>query len=203
MHAYVCVFVVYVYVRMCACVYVRKCVYVYVCMYVYVFICACVYIYDYPTPDFEYIFAPRTGLLRDGKTTTWEGGVREPGIVHWPGHVPAGRVSPAVVATYDIFPTALALAGVDPPSGVHIDGRDMAPVIFGGSDKSQHDCIFHYKGTPGLGCPKSHPTGCPGLWAIRCGAYKLHTVTSNWTSGPCLPQLQRAYSNPDHSRCIH
>ena len=47
------------------------------------------------------------GLLYEGKTTTWEGGVREPGIVHWPGHVQAGRISQEVVATYDIFPTIM------------------------------------------------------------------------------------------------
>ena len=39
------------------------------------------------------------GLLRDGKQSTWEGGVREPGIISWPGVVAPGRVSPAVVAT--------------------------------------------------------------------------------------------------------
>ena len=55
------------------------------------------------------------GLLRDGKTTTWEGGIREPGLIHWPGKILPG-VSQAVVATYDIFATALALAGAPLPS---------------------------------------------------------------------------------------
>ena len=89
------------------------------------------------------------GLLRDGKTTTyvraliswsfafpnfalvrslavrWEGGIREPGLIHWPGKILPG-VSTAVVATYDIFATALALAGVPLPSDRYVDGvRDQ------------------------------------------------------------------------------
>ena len=47
--------------------------------------------------------------------TTWEGGIREPGIIHWPGKIKPG-ISTAVAATYDIFSTSLALAGVAEPS---------------------------------------------------------------------------------------
>ena len=47
------------------------------------------------------------GLLYEGKTTTWEGGVREPGIVRWNGHIEPGRISHEVVTTYDIFSTVL------------------------------------------------------------------------------------------------
>ena len=41
-----------------------------------------------------------------------------------------------------------------------------------------HECLYFWKGEPGRGCPKAHP-GCPGLWAVRCGAYKLHWVTTD------------------------
>ena len=118
------------------------------------------------------------GLLRDGKTTTWEGGVREPGLAYWPGRISPGRISTAVVATYDIFVTAINLAGAKLPE-VALDGRDMAPVLFNTSnDVSQHQCVFHWRGTPGLACPVGHPD-CPGLWAVRCAQYKAHWVTKD------------------------
>ncbi len=129
------------------------------------------------------------GVFRDGKETTWEGGVREPGIIAWPGKIRGGRISHQVVATYDIFATAVALAGGTLPDDRVIDGKDLSPVLFGSHrgnaalpTNAVHPCIFIYKGTPGLGCPTDHPN-CPGLWATRCGAYKLHRVTSNTTFG--------------------
>ena len=122
------------------------------------------------------------GLFRGGKQTTWEGGVRMPGIASWPGKIAPGQVSQTVVATYDIFATSLALAGAKLPTDRIVDGKDMSPVLFGGTkdDDTLHDCIFIYKGTPDLKCPVGHDT-CPGLWAVRCGKYKLHYVTSNFS----------------------
>ena len=67
----------------------------------------------------------------------------------------------AVVATYDIFPTVLGLAGAPLPSDRVIDGKDMSPLLFGQTSHSQHQCLFHYKGSPGLQCPEAHPD-CPG-----------------------------------------
>ena len=52
------------------------------------------------------------GLLFEGKTTTWEGGVREPGLARWPGRIDAGRISSEVVTTYDIFPTMLKVGNI-------------------------------------------------------------------------------------------
>lgn len=102
--------------------------------------------------------------------TTWEGGVREPAIVRWPGKI-MPRITPTVAATYDIFPTVLSLAGISQPADRIIDGRDLSPVLFSGAP-TQHDCLFIYKGTPGLRCPASHPN-CPGLWAVRCGVRRV------------------------------
>lgn len=133
------------------------------------------------------------GLLRDGKETTWEGGVRVPGIARWTGKIQPGRVEQEVVATYDIFTTAAALAGVPLPQDRIIDGADLSPILFDDYSaerypRSQplHDCIFNYKGTPNASCPKQHPN-CPGLWAVRCGHYKLHRVTSTTRPKPTGP----------------
>ena len=126
------------------------------------------------------------GLLKDGKETTWEGGIREPGIIRWTGKIQPGRVSRQVVATYDIFATAIVLAGGTLPTDRIIDGRDLSPLLFDSewennqeTSNTFHNCLYHYKGTPGLNCPSDHPN-CPGLWAVRCGSYKLHYVTSNY-----------------------
>jgi len=117
------------------------------------------------------------GPLRDGKQTTWEGGVREPGIITWPGTIVPGRVSDEVVATYDIFVTAVKLAGGTLPS-IDLDGRDIAPLLTDPEATSPHECIYYWKGPSGLKCPSTHPE-CPGLWAVRCGAHKLHFVTKD------------------------
>ena len=144
-----------------------------------------------------------SGLLRGGKQTTWEGGVREPGIVSWPGKIKEGWTSRSVVTTYDIFATVLPLAGVPLPSDRIIDGKDMSPILFGDHDNDTrsdanpfstefvrhnhqtiaqiHDCIYIYKGANNLKCPEGRKNNCTGLWAVRCGEYKMHYVTSNFT----------------------
>lgn len=118
-----------------------------------------------------------TSLSHTGKTTTWEGGVRVPGMVRWSGKIPPG-ISEAVATTYDIYPTVMALAGVALDSDRDYDGKDLSGLLLKG-EESPHDCIFHWKGSTGLKCPDGGTT-CPGLWAVRCGEYKLHYVTSSW-----------------------
>lgn len=117
------------------------------------------------------------GTFFEGKTTTWEGGIRVPAIAWWPGRIPARSVSREVAATYDIFTTVVLLAGAKVPQDRIIDGRDLSGVLFQG-EKGQHRCLFHYKGTPSLGLPPREEDPRPGLWAVRCGAYKAHFVTS-------------------------
>ena len=115
------------------------------------------------------------GPLFEGKATTWEGGMRVPGIVAWPGTV-APRVSAEVVATYDIFSTMLALAGVAAPSDRTIDGRDLTPLLLEPETAaSPRECVFYWHGTT--------DDAFDGLWAARCGAYKAHFVTNtHWNA---------------------
>lgn len=118
------------------------------------------------------------GVFRDGKSTTWEGGYREPGFVHWPGKITPGQRSTEVVATYDIFPTIIKLAGATLPTDRKLDGRDISDVFLNGG-KSPHDCIFLWRGTSNATCPK-HASTCDGLWAVRCGKYKAHWITRDY-----------------------
>ncbi|HEY1375682.1 MAG TPA: sulfatase, partial [Gemmataceae bacterium] len=74
--------------------------------------------------------AGSAGKLRGGKLTTFEGGVRVPGIVRWPGHVPAGRVSDELVTTMDLFVTLAKWVGAPLPKHP-IDGVDVEALLTG------------------------------------------------------------------------
>lgn len=67
--------------------------------------------------------------LRGEKSTAWEGGVRVPLILRWPGVIPSGAVTGEPVTSTDLFPTFLEAAGVDPPAA--IDGKSLLPLARG------------------------------------------------------------------------
>ena len=129
------------------------------------------------------------GLFRDGKFTTWEGGIRMPAFIHWPNHILSGSRTMQVACTIDIFATMISLANATDsiPNDLIIDGKDLTNVLLN-NGTSPHECIYIYGGTPGADCGNSSDpmNDCPGLWAIRCGSYKAHWVTrtTNTTSTP-------------------
>lgn len=65
------------------------------------------------------------------KATLWEGGIRVPGLVRFPGRIPAGRTTPQVAATMDFMATILAATSTPPPAGRTLDGIDLLPVLRG------------------------------------------------------------------------
>lgn len=69
--------------------------------------------------------------LKGSKSTMWEGGLRVPFIVRWPGQLPAGRVTDEFLTSLELVPTLLVAAGARPPDGVKLDGFDMMPVLRG------------------------------------------------------------------------
>jgi arylsulfatase A len=69
--------------------------------------------------------------LREGKATTFDGGLREPCIMRWPGRIPAGTACRELAATMDLLPTFANLAGAELPSDRIIDGRDIWPLMSG------------------------------------------------------------------------
>ena len=101
------------------------------------------------------------GLLREGKGCTFEGGMREPCIMWWPG-----TIEPAVIhdmgATMDLYTTMLKLAGAEVPSDRVVDGLDLRPILFG-KGRSPRDTMFYYRGAQ--------------LYAARKGPYKAHFIT--------------------------
>jgi arylsulfatase A-like enzyme len=84
-----------------------------------------------------------SGPLREGKGSTWEGGVRVPCIIRWPGHVPAGRVSKAIFSTLDFMPTFAELAGYEVPKDRIIDGVNQTALLFGKSETGDRDHIYY------------------------------------------------------------
>uniref|UniRef100_H3CVK4 N-acetylgalactosamine-6-sulfatase n=1 Tax=Tetraodon nigroviridis TaxID=99883 RepID=H3CVK4_TETNG len=101
-----------------------------------------------------------------GKETTFEGGMREPAIAWWPGHIQEGAVSFQLANVMDLFTTSLALAGVSPPDDRTIDGLDLTPVLLNNSVLDRP--IFYYRGNE--------------LMAVRRGQYKAHywTWSNSW-----------------------
>ena len=83
------------------------------------------------------------GPLRGGKGSTWEGGMREPTIAWWPGHVPAGTACDAVTANIDILPTFVKLAGGEVPAKPVIDGKDISPLLLGKAKNSPHEAFYY------------------------------------------------------------
>ncbi len=102
------------------------------------------------------------GLLRGGKFTTWEGGMREPAIAWWPGTIEAGQISEAIASSMDLYVTALKLGGAKVPDDRVVDGVDLMPVLTG-SKKSVRNTFFYYRGSE--------------LQAVRKGPWKAHFIT--------------------------
>ena len=87
-----------------------------------------------------------TGPLRGAKATTYEGGVRVPGIIRWPGHIPAGRTSAEPATTMDLFPTVLRAAGAELPDSLHLDGHDLTAFLTGEADVSPTQTFYYFLG---------------------------------------------------------
>jgi len=103
--------------------------------------------------------------LRAGKGTLYEGGVREPLIVRWPGVVKAGSTSDEVVISVDFFPTILEMAGVayEPDPKHVLDGISFVPVLKQAGKLTREAIYWHY--------PHYHNTTPGGI--IRAGDWKL------------------------------
>ena len=119
-------------------------------------------------PWLEYgIDGGSAGPLRAGKSTPYEGGVRVPCVMRWPGRIPAGEVTLEVAANMDLLPTLAKLAGTRAPIDRTIDGADIWPLMAGEAGaKSPHEDFYFFMGR--------EESGGPNLKAIRSGDWKLH-----------------------------
>ncbi|NME72447.1 sulfatase-like hydrolase/transferase [Flammeovirga aprica JL-4] len=84
-----------------------------------------------------------SGILRDGKWSNFEGGIRVPCVARWPKQMPKGEVNNEIVGIIDMLPTFCALSGASVPTDRPIDGRNIVPYLQGKtSDASIHETII-------------------------------------------------------------
>ncbi|MCH2180951.1 MAG: sulfatase [Mariniblastus sp.] len=107
------------------------------------------------------------GLLRDGKGSTWEGGMREPTLFWWPGQVEPGVVM-EMGSTLDLLPTLAQLADADLPTDRTLDGFDLSPTLLE-NKPSPRDQMVYYHGDE--------------VFAVRQGMYKAHFKTKTSYTG--------------------
>ncbi|MDA7920449.1 arylsulfatase [Verrucomicrobiales bacterium] len=107
-------------------------------------------------PVLEEMSAPYRGT----KNTTYEGGVRQPAIVRWPGHTEPGTTKDGLMFITDFFPTFISLAGGSHEQERAIDGIDMTEMLFEGAESPRNEIIYDVSGSARL------PT-------IRSGDFKL------------------------------
>jgi arylsulfatase A-like enzyme len=101
------------------------------------------------------------GLLKAGKGTTWEGGMREPGIFWGPNQIKPGLVTD-LGSTMDLFTTFSNMAGADIPKDRIVDGVDLTQTLLKGHASSRKS-VLYYRGTE--------------IYAARLGDYKAHFIT--------------------------
>ncbi len=90
-------------------------------------------------------FGASNGPLRGRKGKTWEGGMREPCIMRWPGTIPAGTESDILCSALDILPTAVSCAGVMLADDRIIDGHDLSGLLRNPeSTESPYEAFFYY-----------------------------------------------------------
>ena len=99
--------------------------------------------------------------LREGKSTTFEGGMRVPCIIRWPNKISAGSVNNAMATTMDFLPTIARLVGSHAPKDRVIDGKDIWPLMSGmAREEVEQRTLFYHQQT--------------ALQAVRSGPWKLH-----------------------------
>ncbi len=122
----------------------------------------------------------RTLRLRGCKFSLYEGGIRIPFLVCWPGKIPGGVVDDAsVIAAVDMLPTLCAIGGAEMPEGVEPDGQDISRVFFGKSlEVRSSPLMWEYgRNKKYFGYPRQPEDRSPNL-AIRHGKWKLLVDTN-------------------------
>ena len=104
--------------------------------------------------------------LRANKGSNYEGGIRVPVIIKWPGHTKAGSTSHEPVISTDFYPTILAATGQDLRPHQHMDGKNLVPVLTGAGGLGREALYWHYPHYNQH--PQSFPSG-----VIRAGDWKL------------------------------
>lgn len=136
-----------------------------------------------------------TGGLRGGKSTTWEGGVRVPCVIRWPGHVRPSTALPGISCLMDVFATIVEAAGAEIPQDHIIDGINLSEFLMGDSESPRSVYCHLWKGK---------------LFAVRWNAWKAHFAKRivgrkmSWPEPiPCdPPELYNLEEDPGETRDV-
>ena len=123
-----------------------------------------------PLPSFR---GSRSGGLRGSKLSLFEGGIRMPFLVRWPGHAPAGQLDEqTVLSALDLFPSLCALAGVKVPQNAAVDGEDLSAALLGRPGTRARPLFWEYgRNTTSFDYPKGADRS-PNV-AMRAGDWKF------------------------------
>lgn len=132
--------------------------------------------------------------LRGGKGWMYEGGIREPVVIRWPGVAPAGtRCSIPAVST-DFYPTLLEMAGLDPKPDQHIDGVSIVPLLRNPFAKFDRGPIFfhypHYANQGGFPASAIRKGNYKLIQDLEDGAYELYNLETDISEHNNLEQLE-------------
>ena len=122
--------------------------------------------------------------LRAGKGTTYEGGMRVPCVMRWPGKISAGAVCSELATTMDLLPALARLAGAEPPSDRIIDGKDIWPLMAGQTEAKSPTKAFYYY-------------FMDSLQAVRSGQWKLMIERTRKLEFPFRQALKHDVDRPD------
>ena len=139
--------------------------------------------------------------LRAGKGWLYEGGIREPMIIKWPGVTTASTTCGVPVTSTDFYPTMLEMAGLPPRPAQHVDGVSMVPLLKGGTSLQRKAIYWHY--------PHNHGSGSIPSAAVRAGDWKLiewygeKRVELFNLADDLSETKDLAKSNPDKTKELH
>eukprot|EP00308_Calcidiscus_leptoporus_P004349 CAMPEP_0119359116 /NCGR_PEP_ID=MMETSP1334-20130426/7087_1 /TAXON_ID=127549 /ORGANISM="Calcidiscus leptoporus, Strain RCC1130" /LENGTH=484 /DNA_ID=CAMNT_0007373723 /DNA_START=176 /DNA_END=1630 /DNA_ORIENTATION=- len=153
-------------------------------------------------------FFNSTGGLRGFKRSYYEGGVRSPSLVRWPGVVAPGSVSSTPWAFWDVLPTMLEIARLPPPSGAILDGRSIVPTLRGHEQPPPPYMYWTWRGTVGwderLPSNGTLPfrtdgrsaSGTPPGYAVRVGEWKgvVHACVDQEKQVPSADDVMELYN---------
>ncbi len=117
--------------------------------------------------------AGSAGPLREGKHTTFDGGIRVPFVARWPGHIKPGTVNRTPIMSMDLLPTIAKLARAEVPADRVIDGRDVWDWMSGRRTSGQaHDAMYFYNGT-------ALEAVISGQWKLTLPHRTFHALPAN------------------------
>jgi arylsulfatase A-like enzyme len=137
-------------------------------------------------PEFVRPWDGWAGPWRGQYFTAWEGGIRTPFMIRWPGKVPAGKVSDEIVHAVDVFPTLAAMTGAAAPKDRPIDGVNQSDFFLGKTDASAREGVLVF-------CADR-------LQAVKWRNFKVHFYQQDTMVSPAvklpIPKLFNLYINP-------